>query len=305
MPDVTPIDAPVFSPDRPAWRRWLVDSALARIVIFVALFVGCMFLARQLAAALGLADATPTHVASASPWRVVLMILASLLAYAILVRGIERRRMVELAPRRFGGFPAGLLLGIVLFSVVVGVLWLAGAYRIAGFNDQLPWLPMILVLGIAPGVTEEILCRGVLFRIVEEGLGTWAALAISALFFGAAHIFNPGATLWSSMAIAIEAGLMLGMLYQVTRSLWACMGLHAAWNLMQGPVYGIAVSGLAQKGWIAPTITGPDWLTGGVFGAEASVPALVCCSVLTAALIAMAMRRGSIVPFRRNPRSPT
>jgi membrane protease YdiL (CAAX protease family) len=304
LPDLQPIDTPVFPPNRPGWRRWLVDSAVARIVIFAAFLTGTTLLAGSLANALGLRETTPAQAALASPWRVLLMIAAAVIAYALLVRGIERRRIVELAPRRLVGFTAGLLLGVALFSLVVAVLWLTGSYRVTGFNHNLPWLPLILVMGISPGVIEEIICRGVLFRIVEEGLGTWAALAISALFFGAAHIFNPGATLWSSLAIAIEAGLMLGMMYQVTRSLWACMGLHAAWNLMQGPVYGIAVSGLTQKGWIIPTMTGPDWLTGGGFGAEASVPALICCSALTAVLLVIAVRRGTIVPFRRARRLP-
>ena len=97
---------------------------------------------------------------------------------------------------------------------------------------------------------------------------------LAALFFGAAHIFNPGATLWSSAAIAIEAGLLLAMIYHVTRSLWACIGLHAAWNIMQGTLYGIPVSGSKADGWLVSMRTGPDWLSGGVFGAEASVVAL-------------------------------
>lgn len=91
--------------------------------------------------------------------------------------------------------------------------------------------------GLGAGIGEEILFRGVLFRIVEEGLGTWAALLVSALFFGAVHLGNPGATLWSSATIAIEAGLLFGLLYHVTRSLYLCMGVHAAWNFMQGTVY--------------------------------------------------------------------
>jgi uncharacterized protein len=138
----------------------------------------------------------------------------------------------------------------------------------------------------------------VIFRIVEEGLGTWWALLISALFFGGAHIFNPGATLWSSAAIAIEAGLLLAMIYHVTRSLWACIGLHAGWNIMQGTVYGIPVSGGASKGWLISNRTGPDWLSGGVFGAEASVVALLACSLVTLALLVVALRRSSIVPPR-------
>jgi len=152
-----------------------------------------------------------------------------------------------------------------------------------------------LVIGLGAGIGEEVVARGVIFRIVEEGLGTWWALLISALFFGIAHIFNPGATLWSSAAIAIEAGLLLGMIYHVTRSLWACVGLHAAWNIMQGTVYGIPVSGGAAKGWLVSNRTGPDWLSGGVFGAEASVVALGVSLLVTVSLLIVALRRGSIV----------
>ena len=109
-------------------------------------------------------------------------------------------------------------------------------------------------------------------------------------------IFNPGATLWSSLAIAIEAGVLLALLYHVTRSLWPCIGLHAAWNVMQGTFFGIPVSGTEAHGWLISTRTGPDWLSGGVFGAEASVVALIVCSACSALLLIVALRRGSIVP---------
>ena len=86
--------------------------------------------------------------------------------------------------------------------------------------------------------------------------------------FGADAIpWNLGASLWSSTAIAIEAGLLLAMVYHLTRSLWACVGLHAAWNIMQGAVYGIPVSGNPEDGFLVAKMTGPDWLSGGAFGA--------------------------------------
>src|SRR5699024_4499646 len=94
---------------------------------------------------------------------------------------------------------------------------------------------------------------------------------------------------------AIEAGILFGLVYHVTRSLWACIGLHAAWNIMQGTVYGIPVSGTDADGFLVSTRTGPDWLTGGAFGAEASVIALVCCCLLSAALISVMIRRGTTV----------
>jgi uncharacterized protein len=288
----------VTPPDAPSWQRWLVFSPAARIIFFAAMLIGFSMLTHAAVVTLGWTAKTadPLHHALAT---LSLQLVPALLGYAILVRLIERRRMRELSPRAIPSYGlVGFLSGAVLFSLVVGVLYLAGSYHVTGTDPQVDWLPGVLVAGIGAGIGEEIIARGVIFRIVEEGLGTWWALLISALFFGGAHIFNPGATLWSSAAIAIEAGLLLAMIYHVTRSLWACIGLHAGWNIMQGTVYGIPVSGGASKGWLISNRTGPDWLSGGVFGAEASVVALLACSLVTLALLVVALRRSSIVPPR-------
>ncbi|MBE1159136.1 CPBP family intramembrane glutamic endopeptidase [Dyella acidiphila] len=279
----------------PAWQRWLVFSTLARIVIFAALLLGIGYLMHALLPMTGWTDksAAPTLRALA---HLLLELVPSVVGYLVLVKLIERRRMQEFSARSVvsAGIPA-FLGGFVLFSTVVGLLWLFGSYHVLGINTQVDWLPEILVDGVAAGIAEEIVTRGVLFRAVEEGMGTWWALIISALFFGAAHIFNPGATLWSSLAIAIEAGILLALVFHVTRSLWACVGLHAAWNIAQGTIYGIPVSGTHSDGLLVSSRSGPDWLSGGGFGAEASVVALATCSLVSAALLLIALRRRSIV----------
>jgi membrane protease YdiL (CAAX protease family) len=276
------------------WQRWLVLSPFARIVTFTAMMIALSFPTHMATTALGWTR-TGTAVQFALG-RLSMQLVPAVIAYLVLVYLIERRPMRELAPRDIPTFGVGgLVAGAVLFSIVVGVLWLLGSYHVTGTNPDVAWLPAVLVAGVGAGISEEIITRGVLFRIVEEGLGTWWALAISALFFGAAHIENPSATLWSSAAIAIEAGLLLAMIYHVTRSLWACIGLHASWNIMQGTLYGIPVSGGAGDGWLVSNRTGPDWLSGGGFGAEASVVALLTCSCVTAVLLLIALRRGSII----------
>ncbi|GGY14706.1 hypothetical protein GCM10008098_01920 [Rhodanobacter panaciterrae] len=280
----------------PSWKRWLVYSPLARIVIFMAAFIVLNQSSSALVHAL-VPGMVKTPMSSALVYLAV-FVLPAILTYVFLARIVERRKPEELAVRRWPGALGGLLAGALLFSTVVGVLWLLGSYHVTGFNDHANWLPALLMVGLGAGIGEEILFRGALFRIVEEGLGTWWALLISALFFGFAHAGNPGATLWSSAAIAIEAGLLFGVLYHVTRSLPICMGLHAAWNFCQGTVYGIPVSGQAADGWLVSTRTGPGWLSGGVFGAEASVIALGLCSLCTLALLVVALRRGSLVPCR-------
>lgn len=285
----------VTPPGVAAWKRWLWYSPLARILIFA---LGLFLLSRIV----GFFD---SHVLSLgmlkTPWSgaesyLSMYVLSSFLIYLLLVKLVERRRMVELAPRRWPGLVAGAAAGFLLFTAGVGLLWLVGSYHITGINTRADWLLALLTVGLGAGLCEEIVFRGVLFRIAEEGLGTWGALLISALFFGAAHIMNPAATLWSSAAITVEAGLLLGMVYHVTRSLWPCMGLHAAWNFTQGTVYGIPVSGIHADGWLVSQRTGPDWLSGGAFGAEASVLMLSLSSLCTVALIVVAWRRGSMVP---------
>ena len=278
------------------WQRWMVFSPFGRIVFFIAVFYVLLKLFGAGIALTGIMGPGTSHLSHAVG-DAVMRILPALLAYIVLVKAIERRRVSELAVRDIPTLGlAGLLTGILLISIVVLVLWLAGSYHVTGTDPAVNWLPAVLTTGLGAGIGEEIITRGVLFRTVEEGLGTWWALAISALFFGAAHIFNPGATLWSSLAIAIEAGVLLALLYHVTRSLWPCIGLHAAWNVMQGTFYGIPVSGTGAHGWLVSERTGPDWLSGGVFGAEASVVALIVCSACSALLLIVALRRGTIVP---------
>ena len=130
---------------------------------------------------------------------------------------------------------------------------------------------MFLVVGVG----EEVLFRGIVFRMIDDRWGTVVALVVSALIFGFVHITNNNATVWSSVAIAVEAGLLLGAAYKWSGTLWVPIGIHWSWNYFQGPVFGFAVSGNGTPSLITPVIQGSDWLTGGSFGAEASIPAFV------------------------------
>ena len=111
--------------------------------------------------------------------------------------------------------------------------------------------------------------------MIDDRWGTAVALLVSALIFGFVHISNNNATVWSSLAIAVEAGLLLGAAYKWSGTLWVPIGIHWSWNYFQGPIFGFAVSGNGTQSLITPAIQGSDWLTGGSFGAEASIPAFV------------------------------
>jgi uncharacterized protein len=192
----------------------------------------------------------------------------------------------------------GAALGALLFSAVVIELALGGYYRITAIHVT-PQLAAAALLLIAGAVTEELLFRGVIFRLIEEWAGTWIALAVSAVLFGAVHAANPGATRVSSSAIALEAGVLLAAAFVVTRNLWLPIGLHFAWNFLEGPVYGTQVSGHTfVTSALAAQVRGPVFLTGGSFGPEAGLPAMVTCLVAAALLLAYAGRHSLIVTPR-------
>ncbi len=280
----------------PRWKRWLVLSPLARIVIFVAVLGALIFLLRVFFVSIGWA-ARSAPVPQRYLAMLAMQVVPALAAYLLLVYAVERRRPAELAWRKVVPHGAlGFFGGALLISAVVGVMWLFGSYQVTGFNDDPPWVRQLLIGGLGAAVAEEIITRGVLFRVGEEGLGTWGALLLSAAVFGGGHLFNQGATVWSAAAIAVEAGLLLGMLFHVTRSLPLCMGLHMGWNFTQGAVWGIPVSGVNESGWLVSVRPGPDWLSGGVFGAEASAVAVVLCVAVTIFLVTLALRRRTIVP---------
>jgi uncharacterized protein len=222
-------------------------------------------------------------------------LVAVVAGFAVLMV-VERRRPVELAPRRWTGLLWGLLLGAVLCSAVIGILAALGSYRILGLNTSYQVWPALVSTGLVASVAEELAFRGVLFRLAEDLIGTWAALALSALVFGLSHLGNADATLWGAVAIALEAGLLFAALYAVTRSLWWTMGLHFAWNMVQGPLYGSVVSGSGRaSGWLRAQFTGPTWLTGGSFGIEASVLTVALLTAVGVWLLVVIQRRGLAV----------
>ncbi|MBX0329730.1 CPBP family intramembrane metalloprotease [Oscillochloris sp. ZM17-4] len=201
-------------------------------------------------------------------------------AIALVTRFVERRRMADVG-MGLRGLPGqwgrGFALGAGFMAACVVALALLGGYRVTAVSLAVGPLLSGLLLHLGVGLFEEGLFRGILFRLLEEGLGSWAALAITAALFGAAHLANPQATAWGAAAIAIEAGVLLGAAYMATRSLWFVAGLHTAWNFFQGPVFGfnISGSGMTTDSLLTPAIQGPELLTGGVFGIEASLIAVL------------------------------
>jgi membrane protease YdiL (CAAX protease family) len=243
-----------------------------------------------------------------NPWLTLVVGLAAavlaVLAYGWVVRRTEHRAPVEVALK--GAAPAigwGTLIGVALFSLVIGTLALLGSYTIHGPGTTTGALGLLGFM-TAAAVTEELIFRGVLFRVVEGWTGTWIALTLTGLLFGLLHLTNPNATLWGALAIAIEAGGMLTAAYVATRKLWVPIGLHLGWNVAASAIFSTEVSGNnTPQGLLDATTSGPLLVTGGDFGPEGSLFSVVFCVLVAAAFMRLAYRRGYVVPVRRSARA--
>lgn len=220
--------------------------------------------------------------------------LIAILVYCLMVWLAEGRKPGELAPRSaISGILSGLLIGVVVFASVMAVLIGGGLYSFEWLGPTPMWTGS--ALSVQSGVIEEVLARGIILRLVWRAFGPWAAFIFSSALFGAGHFGNPNASAWAALCIAVEAGILLGAFYALTGRLWVSIGLHAGWNFTQGTLFGAAVSGTDFGGAIARSTAKdgfPLWLSGGQFGPEASLPALVICTSVGLLTLWMAWKAG-------------
>jgi membrane protease YdiL (CAAX protease family) len=235
--------------------------------------------------------------ASKSIQHIAALAIAGFAVYLAYARFVEQRAVSELALKGMGReLGIGLAVGTGLYSVCVLILLAMGVYRIEGLNPLGFLLPGI-AMALSSAVFEELLFRGVIHRSVEIWFGSWAALVVSSLVFGLVHLMNPQGTLEGALFIAVEAGILLAGAYMLTGRLWMSMGFHFSWNYTQSAIFSGIVSGNdASQGLIRSTVKGPEILTGGNFGVESSILALILCTTTGIVMVVMAVKRGNIVP---------
>ena len=174
----------------------------------------------------------------------------------------------------------GTLLGVASALLAAAMIWGVGG---AQFELDPARSPGMLAYGVYVflfvALFEETLFRGFVFQRFADGAGIWAAQLTLGLVFATSHWGNPdmsGATLALATVELFLGAVLLGLAYWRTRSLALPIGLHLGWNWTQGYALGFDVSGFDHNGWLRPLLQDlPEWVTGGRFGLEASVFAVV------------------------------
>ena len=273
----------------------ILQFPLVRIIIAV-LFVGVGITVGQTILNLLRAAFSITNIGVANLLAFVLVTPTTYFAYRIYVHYIEKRDLTELSTSNaFQEIGLGALIGFGLFSFIIVTLWLLGLYHISGINFVLLHLIGALVGAFVSAFAQELLFRAVIYRMTEEWLGTWWAVLISALLFGLIHLSSAGATIFSALAVALQAGVVLAAAYVLTHRLWMALGLHMAWDFANDGVFGVGVagqSGQSLHGLLQAKLNGPTLLTGGALGVEASIITLGIMLIAGIIMLRIAYQKG-------------
>ncbi|HEU4753508.1 MAG TPA: type II CAAX endopeptidase family protein [Armatimonadota bacterium] len=216
---------------------------------------------------------------------------------ALMARWLERAQLTRLGlswrPTFWRDLLVGIALATVLFVSVVGIGAGKDWFNIRSVNSALGALVITAVgafILLPYAAVEEISMRGYLLHAAGRSWGRAGGVLASTLAFAGLHALNPdfGKSPLAFLGLLL-AGFYLASAYLITGNLWLAIFIHTGWNLLEGPVFGLPVSGMAAPASIFNTrITGPSLWTGGSFGPEAGLLLCLLLVVHIAALWAMA-----------------
>lgn len=247
----------------------VVQFPLARIVVAALFILPFLLFHNTVIGDLIAATSEPSHSLLVYVDGVASFVVI-LLLYRLYTRTVEGRRAYEIsgakAPAEFG---VGVLISLGMVGLMVALMSALGYYEIDQVGSSKILLDSVFLFGMG-ALLQELFFRILLFRLVEELVGSWLALLAVAATFGLAHLANENATPWTSAALAIS-DVLLTAAFIFTRRLWFVWGLHMGWNFAQDGIFGMPNSGVTElASWIRPVIEGPNWVTGGSFGIEGS-----------------------------------
>lgn len=257
---------------RAGWRIFLF------LVLFMGLTVGGMITVRWILG--GLPKLSPQQ------WTVV-GVTATTAVY-IARRFLDKRSFVSLGLKVDRLAVLDVIAGIVNSALVMTTVYFMmlglGLIDFHGFTwwtdevnvevgFQMAVVPVVLIVIYKLSIVawwEELVFRGYIFQNLIAGMGLIWAIVISSLAFGLIHILNPDGTVLGGILIVLITPQLI-YAYLKTGQLWLPIGLHLGWNFFQASIFGFAASGQESPSLISQSPVGPEWLSGGEFGAEGSI----------------------------------
>jgi uncharacterized protein len=264
-----------------------------RIVVFYAICIVTLFLLQSIAQAIvGPRVADPLGV----PFQWI-SLTSVVIATWIMLRRVDKLSWRDVGLDRPAASPPVIVKGAALGGLTIGIASLAllGTHMLR--IDPTPdgsWLGEAghsTIFFLPAAFFEEIFIRGYVFTVLRRAAGWKFALISTSIVFGLMHAANPNPDAEAILAV-IVAGFFLGAILLVTRSLYAAGAAHFAWNWVMSSGLHMAVSGLPSHDPDYRIVdSGPDWLTGGQWGPEGGLAAVIAMFVVVFYLFGRHMRR--------------
>ena len=295
-----PTSPPTAAPVVRAPRHWqVVARSLGSLLAGLLMVLGAVLLVRK-----GLVPLVDALWHPDPGWLGVVrragIFLAAIAAYWAYVRGFERRPATELHLRPLRALLGGTG-GALMIGLPIAALFASGAYQAVLFRGASPALWGVAAVILTAALLEELVYRALVFRVLERVLGTGVALPLQALLFALPHLENlsrgNGYEVASLLGSVTVLGLLWGALFVLSRNLWVPVAHHGAWNFTI-LLSGVPLSGIGDWRTLAPLesrYAGPEWMTGGQFGPEASLLVIATSALAVAWLLRVAKRRGCFV----------
>lgn len=280
-------------------KQKILNFPITKIILGLLLCVAVFILAQQLVGKI--LDVTTINKDFRNLIKGIIASSIVILTYKLFYRKYENRKIGEFSGKGIlKNILLGILIGTTLQGLTILVIYFGGDFRIISVNSFSSIItPFAIAFSVA--IFEETLLRGIIFRIVEEKLGSYISLLISAIIFGSVHLINPDSSVISSICIGI-VGFMFGASYIYSRSLWLPIAIHFSWNFVQSGIFGAITSGNEKTSSLFNThISGAELITGGAFGPEGTLQAILFWLLISIIFMVLIIKqKKTIKPFWKN-----
>jgi len=272
--------------DKKNFRKKVLYSPLTKIVIACFVF-GCILVIGAV-----IKDFVTFNRNLSFLLQGIIVPILTIVSFSWLYKVFEKRKFTEFSINGIGkNFTIGLMLGLILYVLTVLAVFFIGGYEVAISINSVVFIIPPLAGALTTSILEETLFRGFIFRIVEEKLGSYITLIISAIIFGLPHIVSDNS---AGFLMATIMGLLLAIYYMYSRNLWCVIALHFAWNFSNQYIFGINVRSHSKL------ITfkfegGAEWFANGDFGVNTDIFTSCCCLVAAIVFLILCHRNGKII----------
>ena len=193
----------------------------------------------------------------------------------------------------------GFLFGFLMMTCTVGIMYLTGQITFSGFSLNLSGIGVFLfnlLMWFPQGASEELMFRGYMITAFNKRYKAAVGIIFSSLVFSAFHSLNSGYTPLASVNLVLIA-VLFALIYMLTGDIWMTSAMHTAWNLTQGNIYGLQVSGNDAANSVVTAIydkNASSLITGGAFGPEgglATTAVTTVCLIIVIILLVVKTRK--------------